>query len=54
MVGLFFKPQQTIIIVILGILGSTSDTLMRLIYQKYKNSENELVEQGKLKKEIEK
>ena len=52
--GLFFKPQQTIIIVILGILGSTSDTLMRLIYQKYKNSESELVEQGKLKKEIEK
>lgn len=52
--GLLFKSQQTIIIVILGVLGSSSDTLMRLIYQKYKNSENELVEQGKLKKEIEK
>ena len=33
-------------IVLLGAIASSSDTLMRLVYQKYKNSEKTLVEQG--------
>lgn len=46
--GLIFKANTSIIIIILGFLASTSDTLMRLIYQKYKNTERELVDQKKL------
>lgn len=52
--GLIFSANSTIIIIILGVLASTSDTLMRLIYQKYKSTERELVDQGKMKAEIEK
>lgn len=52
--GPIFSANSTIIIIILGVLASTSDTLMRLIYQKYKSTERELVDQGKMKAEIEK
>lgn len=45
--GIFIQAGNPFIIV-LGALASTSDTLMRLIYQKYKMSEYELIEQGRL------
>lgn len=38
-------------IILVGALSSTGDTLMRLIYQKYLNSERELVDQGVLEPE---
>lgn len=49
--GLILKPH-CVWILLLGAIASISDTLMRLIYQKYKNSEKNLAEQGKI--EIEK
>lgn len=52
--GVLFSANSTIIIIILGVLASTSDTLMRLIYQKYKSTEKELIDQGKMKAEVEK
>lgn len=45
--GLFIESGCALMIVI-GALGTTSDTMMRLIYQKYKNSEKELQEKGVL------
>jgi Phosphatidylglycerophosphate synthase len=52
--GVIFSANSTIAIIILGVLASTLDTLMRLIYQKYKSTERELIDQGKMKAEIEK
>lgn len=49
--GILFE-KGCILMIILGAIASSSDTMMRLIYQKYKNSENELCEKGILKKEI--
>ncbi len=43
--GLFFKAHNPWII-LLGALASSSDTMMRLIYQKYKNNERKLADQG--------
>lgn len=39
--------------ILIGALGSSSDSLMRLIYQKYKNTEKELAEAGILEMEKE-
>lgn len=49
--GLLFD-KNNVWIVLIGALGSASDSLMRLIYQKYKNVEKELQENGILKAEI--
>lgn len=43
--GLLFEKGNGLIIV-LGALGSSFDSLMRLIYQKYRNNENELISKG--------
>lgn len=51
--GVLFKTGS-ISMIIVGAIASSSDTMMRLIYQKYKNSENELCEKGVLKKEVDK
>ena len=51
--GLIFE-KKSIWIVLLGILASTSDTLMRLVYHKYKASEKELAEKGVLEVEYDK
>lgn len=51
--GLFFESGN-IWIVLLGVLGSTGDTLMRLIYHKYKSSERNLVDEGKIELEKDK
>ena len=48
--GLLLSPGWVWIILI-GALSSTGDTLMRLIYQKYLNSERELVDKGVLEPE---
>lgn len=45
--GLFLDPGW-IWILLIGALSSTGDTLMRLIYQKYLNSERELIDKGVL------
>ena len=44
--GGLFVEKNCIWIVLLGAIASSSDTLMRLIYQKYKNSEKNLVDEG--------
>ena len=41
-------------LVLVGAIASISDTLMRLVYNKYKISERELVDAGKIKHEEEK
>lgn len=46
--------KSCIWIVLLGAIASSSDTLMRLIYQKYKSSERNLADEGKLKVENDK
>ena len=46
--GLFFHPGQYLFIYI-GALASSADTLMRLIYQKYKATERELADSGIIK-----
>lgn len=46
--------KGNMLILVLGAISSTGDTLMRLVYQKYKASEMELVEEGRLKKEYDK
>ena len=51
--GLFVEPG-CVLFILLGSLGTTSDTMMRLIYQKYKNSERELQDKGILKVEYDK
>lgn len=43
--GLLF-PQGNVYIVLLGALGSSSDTLMRLIYQKYQANSRDLQSRG--------
>lgn len=37
--------------ILIGALASEADTLMRLIYQKYKNTERELIDEGIIEKE---
>lgn len=49
--GILFD-QGNVWIILIGVLASASDSLMRLIYQKYKNVEKELQEAGVLKAEI--
>jgi len=49
--GGFFLEPGFVWIILFGAISSTGDTLMRLIYQKYLNSERELVEQGVIKQE---
>ena len=44
--GGFFFSKNNVLIVLIGAIASTSDTLMRLIYQKYKSNERELADQG--------
>lgn len=51
--GLLFS-KYSIWIVLIGALASSADTLMRLVYQKYKSSERSLVDDGKLEMEIDK
>jgi len=46
--GLFFESGNYLIL-ILGTLASEMDTLMRLVYQKYKSTEKELIEKGIIK-----
>lgn len=41
--------KECILFVLLGVLASSGDTLMRLIYQKYKASERDLADKGILK-----
>lgn len=48
--GLLFDKENPWIIFI-GALASSSDTMMRLIYQKYKNTERKLLDKGILKPE---
>ena len=43
--GLLFE-QGNPWIILLGALASSSDTMMRLIYQKYKNTERKMADQG--------
>lgn len=43
--GLLFEQGNSWII-LLGALASSSDTMMRLIYQKYKNTERKMADQG--------
>lgn len=43
--GLFF-PQGNVYIVLIGALGSSADTLMRLIYQKYQANSRDLQARG--------
>lgn len=50
--GLLF-PRYCPWLILLGALGSTFDTLMRLIYQKYKANERELADSGVLEIEAE-
>lgn len=45
--GVLIEPA-TLWIVVMGALASSSDTMMRLIYQKYKATERELADQGVL------
>lgn len=46
--GFIARPEQ-IIYVLLGALASSGDSLMRLIYQKYRNSEREWADKGIIK-----
>lgn len=46
--GGYFVEPGCVLLVLLGSLGTTSDTMMRLIYQKYKNSERALQDKGVL------
>lgn len=46
--GLFVPPGVPWIILI-GALGSSSDSIMRLIYQKYKNTERDMADRGIIK-----
>ena len=47
--GGFLINRECIWIVFIGALASTGDTLMRLIYQKYKNTERELADKEIIK-----
>lgn len=48
--GLIFS-KGSMWIVLIGALASTCDTLMRLIYQKYKNTERDMADKGIIKLE---
>ncbi len=52
--GGMIVEKECIWFVLLGVLASSGDTLMRLIYQKYKASERSLVDQGILEQENDK
>lgn len=52
--GGLFVEKNCIWIVLLGCFASSADTLMRLVYQKYKSTERDLIEQNLLKEEKEK
>lgn len=47
--GGILLPKNCVWIVLVGALASSSDSLMRLSYQKYKNTEKDLEKQGVLK-----
>lgn len=47
--GGVFSPQGSALMLLLGALASEADTLMRLVYQKYKAVERELADAGKVK-----
>ena len=44
--GGLFVPEGSPWIILIGALASSSDSLMRLIYQKYKNTEHEMADRG--------
>ena len=46
-----FYASGWALIILVGALGTTSDTMMRLIYQKYKSCERELQDKGILQVE---
>lgn len=48
--GIIFKPGSPWII-LLGAVASSSDSLMRLVYQKYKNTSKELQDKGVIEQE---
>lgn len=47
--GGFFVPACWPWIILIGALASSSDSLMRLIYQKYKNTERDMADKGIVK-----
>ena len=47
--GGVFIPEGYFISIIIGAIASSSDSLMRLIYQKYKNTERDLADKGIIK-----
>lgn len=49
--GGMFVASGCALIILVGALGTTSDTMMRLIYQKYKSCERELQDKGILQVE---
>lgn len=52
--GGYFLDAGCVWIVIIGAIASSSDTLMRLVYQKYKASARELVDKGVIEPEEDK
>lgn len=44
--GGLFVPEGSPWIILIGALASSSDSLMRLIYQKYKNTERDMADKG--------
>lgn len=52
--GGLFVEKGCVWIIVIGAYASASDTLMRLIYQKYKNSEIELAQMGVVEVEYDK
>lgn len=44
--GGLFVPEGSPWIILIGALASSSDSLMRLIYQKYKNTERDMADRG--------
>ncbi len=52
--GGLLVSKECIWIVLLGCLASSADTLMRLVYQKYKSTERDLIDNKFLKEEKEK
>lgn len=49
--GGLFIPEGSPWIILVGALASSSDSLMRLIYQKYKNTERDMADKGIVKVE---
>lgn len=52
--GGVFVEEKSFWIIIVGALASSSDSLMRLIYQKYKNTERDMADKGIVKIENDK